>query len=91
MSQSVAQGESERDECCAEDDEDEDADVPGEQRSLMSDEEVDGLGRSGVGVGVVDERRCEHDDAVEEGSGGEQRCCATDAGESARFGAARSG
>ena len=89
VGESLAQRESERDECGAE--HDEDADVPGEQRPLVSDEEVDGLGRGGVGVGVVGERRREHDDAVEEGAGGEQRCGATDAGEATGFAARRGG
>ena len=45
----------------------------------MADEEVDRLGRRGVGIGVVGECRGEHGDAVAERAGGEQRGGAADA------------
>ena len=81
VGESSTQRESERDERCAE--HDEDADVPGEQRPLVPDEEVDRLRGRGVGIGVVGEDRRKHRDAVEEGSGGEQRSGAADAVDSA--------
>src|SRR6056297_650510 len=83
-SESLAQGEPHGHECGTE--HDVDADVPGEERPLMVDEEIDGLRRCVVGIGVVGERGREQCDAVGEGAGGDRGGGAADSLETAVVG-----